>query len=330
MWEDLKARAEDVSARRILDLFDADETRAETFSCVAGSLHFDYSKTNIDVPTRDALLELADRADIVGRRDAMFSGEKINVTEGRAVLHTALRNLGGGQVMVDDQDVMPGVLETLERMEKFCLIARAGQYHDVVNIGIGGSDLGPAMAAEALRPYHDGPRIHFVSNVDGAHIADTLKDLDPKKTLVVVASKTFTTIETMTNAHTARQWMHDNGGDPTLQFVALSSNLSKTADFGIPPERVFGFEDWVGGRYSMWGPIGLSLMIAIGMQNFRAFLQGAQMMDIHFQSAQGAENMPLMLALVGVWHQAGAWLPDPRGSALRSAPAASARLFPTA
>ena len=301
MWNDLNTLAAQVGDRKILDLFD--EERADDFAVQTQFMRFDYAKTNIDAATRDALLALADSAGVSARRDAMFSGEKINETEGRAVLHTALRNLDGGPVMVDGQDVMPEVLSTLDRMAAYADEVRSGPITDVVNIGIGGSDLGPSMAVQALSPYRDGPRCHFVSNVDGAHIADVLLELDAKTTLVIVASKTFTTIETMTNARTARAWMLDGGGDPTTQFAALSTAQDKTADFGIPAERVFGFEDWVGGRYSMWGPIGLSLMIAIGPDGFRAFLRGGQEMDRHFCSAQGTENMPLMLALVGIWHR---------------------------
>ena len=199
--------------------------------------------------------------------------------------------------------------ETLDRMSGFAKAVRDGSFAgqggritDVVNIGIGGSDLGPAMAALALSPFHDGPRTHFVSNVDGADIADTLDGLDPATTLVIVASKTFTTIETMTNAETAMAWMRQSVDDPSAQFAALSSAEDKTADRGIDPSRVFGFEDWVGGRYSMWGPIGLSLMIAIGPENFREFLRGGAAMDAHFQNAPLARNMPVMLALVGIWH----------------------------
>jgi len=301
MWNTLKSKAEAVSGRAILDLFD--DARADGFTVQTQHMRFDYSKTNIDAETRDMLLELASAAGVAEQRDAMFAGENINETEGRAVLHTALRNLDGGPVLVDGEDVMPGVLETLARMESYVEQVRAGTITDVVNIGIGGSDLGPAMAVQALAPYHDGPRCHFVSNVDGAHIADTLQGLDTKTTLVIVASKTFTTIETMTNARTARAWMLDQGGDPATQFAALSTNLEKTAEFGIPAERVFGFEDWVGGRYSMWGPIGLSLMVAVGSHGFRAFLRGGQEMDTHFREAEGVENMPLMLALVGIWHR---------------------------
>ncbi|WP_299686743.1 glucose-6-phosphate isomerase [uncultured Tateyamaria sp.] len=301
MWDELKARAAAVQGRRILDLFDG--ARADGFAVETATMRFDYAKTNLDADTRDMLLALAQGAGVAARRDAMFAGAKINETEGRAVLHTALRNLDGGPVMVDGQDVMPGVLDTLARMERYATELRGSAITDVVNIGIGGSDLGPAMAAQALSPFHDGPRTHFVSNVDGAHISDVLRGLDATTTLVIVASKTFTTIETMTNARTARAWMLDHGGDPSAQFAALSTNLEKTAEFGIPAERVFGFEDWVGGRYSVWGPIGLSLMIAIGAEGFRAFLRGAQDMDRHFCAAEGLENMPLMLALVGIWHR---------------------------
>ncbi|MEL7091008.1 MAG: glucose-6-phosphate isomerase [Pseudomonadota bacterium] len=301
MWDKLKARQAQVQDRRFETLFDG--ARADDFAVETQHMRFDYAKTNIDADTRDMLLALAEQTGVAARRDAMFAGHKINETEGRAVLHTALRNLDGGPVEVDGVDVMPGVLDTLARMEAYADTVRGSDITDVVNIGIGGSDLGPAMAVQALSPYHDGPRVHFVSNVDGAHIADVLRGLDAKTTLVIVASKTFTTIETMTNARTARAWMQDHGGDPGAQFAALSTDLEKTGAFGIPAERVFGFEDWVGGRYSMWGPIGLSLMIAIGPEGFRAFLRGGQEMDRHFRAAHGAENMPLMLALVGIWHR---------------------------
>lgn len=303
MWQALQTLAN--RDLQISNLLAEDEKRASAFSATACGMLFDYSKTAIDAEARDALLRLADSADWTARRDAMFAGAKINETEGRAVLHTALRNLDGAPVLVDGMDVIPGVLETLRRMEAYAGQVRNSAITDVVNIGIGGSDLGPVMAVRALSPYHDGPRVHFVSNVDGAHISDVLRGLDAKTTLVIVASKTFTTIETMTNARTAKAWMLDQGGDPTTQFAALSTALEKTSDFGIPAERVFGFEDWVGGRYSLWGPIGMSIMLAIGAEAFRAFLSGAQAMDLHFRSAEGAENMPLMLALVGIWHRQG-------------------------
>ncbi|WP_298906071.1 glucose-6-phosphate isomerase [uncultured Aliiroseovarius sp.] len=298
---------------RLTDLFDADPDRATKYSSEAAGLYFDWSKTGLDDQAVELLLSLADDAGVAARRDQMFGGAKINDTEGRAVLHTALRAGPEAKVFVDGEDVMPGVRDTLARMRDFATRLRAGQirapgggrFRDVVNIGIGGSDLGPAMATQALSPYHDGPRVHFVSNVDGAQISDVLRGLNPAETLIMVASKTFTTIETMTNAATARDWLlRDVPADAVgLHFAALSSNLEKTAEWGIADERVFGFEDWVGGRYSMWGPIGLSLMIAIGADRFDQMLSGARAMDQHFQTAEGRANMPLMLALVGFWHR---------------------------
>ncbi|NNJ69629.1 MAG: glucose-6-phosphate isomerase, partial [Boseongicola sp.] len=307
----LKSAAMDAAKTPILDRFN-DSDRAKSFSVLAGDLLFDYSKTSMDAAGRQALIDLFEGADVSKRRDAMFTGEAINETEGRAVLHTALRNLDGGPVVVDGVDVMPGVLATLERMETFANDVRegrftgeGGQITDVVNIGIGGSDLGPAMATLALAPYHDGPRCHYVSNVDAAHIADTLRGLDARTTLVIVASKTFTTIETMTNAATAKAWMSETVANPAAQFAALSTAADKTAAFGIDETRVFGFEDWVGGRYSMWGPIGLALMIATGADSFRAFLKGGAWMDQHFRAAAPLENLPVMLALTGIWHNQG-------------------------
>lgn len=308
--ETLKSLATAQQDHCILDLFDADPNRTQGFSSSTGDMFFDYSKTQIDQDVRAALIRLCDEVDLADRREAMFTGQKINETEERAVLHTALRNLDGGPVLVDGQDVMPNVLDTLQRMRVFAEEVRGGavsgaggSFTDVVNIGIGGSDLGPVMATHALAPYHDGPRLHYVSNVDGAHIADTLRQLDPTRTMVIVASKTFTTIETMTNARTARAWMSDGGGDPAKQFAAVSSAMDKTQAFGIPEARVFGFADWVGGRYSVWGPVGLPVMIAVGSNAFDAFLRGGQAMDLHFRSADWAENMPVLLALVGIWHR---------------------------
>ncbi|WP_400088596.1 glucose-6-phosphate isomerase [Yoonia sp. R78084] len=307
MWRKLKDHHEAVASRRIETMLDA--ARAADFVAQTGDMRLDYAKTNIDAEGRALLIALLDEAGVAEKRDAMFAGAPINETEGRAVLHTALRNLDGGPVMVDGQDVMPEVLDTLARMESFANDVRSGRFKgqggkitDVINIGIGGSDLGPAMAAQALAPYHDGPRCHFVSNVDPADIAGVLRGCDPATTLVIVASKTFTTIETMTNARTAQAWMGQTVSDTGAQFAALSTAADKTAAFGIDPARVFGFADWVGGRYSMWGPIGLSLMIAVGPDAFRAFLRGAQSMDRHFQAAPWQENLPAMLALVGIWH----------------------------
>ncbi len=305
MWDVLKAAVDAGRDRSILGLFEADADRAAGFSMTALDLLFDYSKTQIDAATRDVLIGLAKAAEVDARRAAMFTGDTINETEGRAVLHTALRNLDGDPVLVDGEDVMPAVLETLARMDALATEVRGAAFTDVVNIGIGGSDLGPAMAYLALAPYRDGPRCHFVSNVDAADIADTLRGCDPETTLFIVASKTFTTIETMTNARTARAWLQDHGVSPDGRFIALSSNAKAAAEWGIPSERVLGFEDWVGGRYSMWGPIGLSLMIAIGPDGFRAFLRGGQAMDRHFRSAALHENMPVLLALVGIWHNQG-------------------------
>ncbi len=310
-FETLAAHWTTLQGRRIEDLFE-DPKRAEAFTTKAVDMVLDWSKTSLDDQAVSLLLELAQEAGLTDRREAMFSGEVINETEGRAVLHTALRASTARKIVVGGEDVIPGVQDSLKRMGDFANRLRKGQvrtpsggrFTDVVNIGIGGSDLGPAMAVRALSPYHDGPRVHFVSNVDGAHISDTLAGLNPAETLVIVASKTFTTIETMTNAATARAWIAGQVGEDAagLHFVALSSNDEKTSEWGIARERVFGFEDWVGGRYSMWGPIGLSLMIAIGPERFGEMLDGARVMDTHFRSAKGRENLPLMLALVGLWH----------------------------
>ncbi|MCK0094668.1 glucose-6-phosphate isomerase [Yoonia sp. F2084L] len=307
MWQKLRDHHARVADRRFETLVDVD--RAADFVAQTGDVRLDYAKTNIDTEGRALLIDLLEEAGVAAKRDAMFAGEPINETEGRAVLHTALRNLDGDPVLVDGVDVMPGVLDTLSRMERFADDVRLGDFAgqggkitDVVNIGIGGSDLGPAMAVQALAPYHDGPRCHFVSNVDPADIAGVLRSCDPTTTLVIVASKTFTTIETMTNARTAQAWIRQSVTDTGAQFAALSTAEDKTAAFGIDPSRVFGFEDWVGGRYSIWGPIGLSLMIAIGPEAFRAFLRGAQSMDRHFRAAEWQYNLPAMLALVGIWH----------------------------
>lgn len=308
VWSDLaahRARTKDV---RIVELL-KEPNRFDTFSASLDDMLLDFSKTSIDAQSMQMLLKLA--SGVEAKRDAMLSGEKINTSENRAVLHTALRNQSGNPVLVDGQDVMPGITDTLNRMQVFCRHVRNddisaadnGPFTDIVNIGIGGSDLGPVMATLALAPYHDGPRTHFISNVDGAHAHDVLKDLDPQRTMVIVASKTFTTIETMTNAKTAVNWLKEAiGDDHTQHLAAVSSATDKTTDFGIAPERVFGFEDWVGGRYSVWGPVGLSLMLAIGPDRFDEFLQGAFDMDTHFRSAPLEKNLPVLLALVGIWH----------------------------
>ncbi len=308
MWNALKTNHKMASDRHITELF-SDADRGAKYSVETDGLFFDFSKTNIDAQTRANLIALAQDAGVEARRTAMFAGEKINETEDRAVLHTALRNLDGPAIVVDGEDVMPGVKDGLAKMAAFCDAVRSGAFAgaggkitDVVNIGIGGSDLGPAMVVPALAPFHDGPKCHFISNVDGADLADKLAPLNPKTTLVLVASKTFTTMETMMNAKSAFDWMAKEVAEPAAQFAAISTAMEETAQFGIPAERVFGFEDWVGGRYSMWGPIGLSIMLAVGPENFTDFLRGAQAMDRHFQDAPLNENMPALLALVGIWH----------------------------
>jgi len=294
--------------------FAADRQRFARYSATLDDMLLDYSKCAVSAETLALLEKLAEAAGVAGRREAMFSGERINVTENRAVLHTALRNDAGRPVMLDGRDVMPEVEGVLNAMSRFAEGIRTGAikgaagkpFTDVVNIGIGGSDLGPAMATLALAPYHDGPRLHYVSNVDGAHLHDTLKGLDPETTLFIIASKTFTTIETMTNAGTARGWIADRLGQAAVgaHFAAVSTALDKVAAFGIDQSRVFGFWDWVGGRYSLWSAIGLPIMIAVGPENFRRFLAGAEAMDRHFREAPMRGNLPMMLGLVGFWHRA--------------------------
>ena len=293
--------------------FASDPGRFETFSLRLDDLLLDFSKCAVTAETLALLEQLARAAGVEQRRAAMFAGEAINATEGRAVLHTALRNSSGRAVKVDGADVMGDVQAVLAAMATFADGIRSGRIAgasgsritDVVNIGIGGSDLGPAMATLALAPYHDGPRAHYVSNVDGAHIADTLKGLDPASTLFIIASKTFTTIETMTNAETARRWIASALGEDAVSahFAAVSTALDKVAAFGIAEDRVFGFWDWVGGRYSMWSAIGLPVMIAIGSENFGRLLDGANAMDRHFETAPLQDNLPMMLGLIGYWHR---------------------------
>jgi glucose-6-phosphate isomerase len=295
------------------EAFAADPQRFEKFSATDADLLLDWSKCAVDAQTMDLLGKLAKAADLEGRRAAMFSGKKINITEDRAVLHTALRNLTGKGIVLDGQDVKAEVLSVLDAMGTFAVAVRSGKapgatgkkITDIVNIGIGGSDLGPAMATLALAPYHDGPRAHYVSNIDGAHIHDTLKGLSAETTLFIVASKTFTTVETMTNAETARRWVEAALGKEAVgkHFAAVSTALDLVAKFGIAADRVFGFWDWVGGRYSVWGAIGLPVMIAVGPENFRAFLDGAHAMDEHFRTAPLARNLPALMGLIGWWHR---------------------------
>jgi glucose-6-phosphate isomerase len=293
--------------------FEDDPDRFSKFTASFGDFLLDWSKCAVTAGTMKLLAELAAAAGVEARRAAMFAGEKINFTEHRAVLHVALRAPETDRILVDGTDVVPEVHSVLAAMTDFADAVRSGRARgstgrkitDVVNIGIGGSDLGPAMATLALSPYHDGPRAHFVSNIDGAHIADTLAGLDAETTLFIIASKTFTTVETMTNAETARKWVREALGPEATadHFVAVSTALDKVAAFGIAPQRVFGFWDWVGGRYSLWSAIGLPIMIAIGPENFRAFLDGAHDMDRHFATAAPLQNLPFVLGLIGYWHR---------------------------
>ncbi|MFT3988815.1 glucose-6-phosphate isomerase [Aestuariivirga sp.] len=285
--------------------FTKDPKRFQSFSARLDDLLLDYSKCAINARTMKLLAELAKAARVEEMRDKMFAGAIINTTEHRAVLHTALRNRANTPVLVDGKDVMPEVNAVLAAMARFADEIRASAITDIVNIGIGGSDLGPAMTTLALAPYHDGPRAHYVSNVDGAHIADTIKTLNPETTLFLIASKTFTTIETMTNARTARAWIAEKLGEEHVgrHFAAISTAIDKVKAFGISEDRIFGFWDWVGGRYSIWSAIGLPLMIAIGPQNFIRFLEGGFAMDRHFREAPVLENLPMLMGLIGIWHR---------------------------
>lgn len=309
----LKSTAAATRATDIRDAFEKDPQRFHAFSQSLDDLLMDYSKCAVNAEILGLLEDLAKASGLVEKRDQMFSGAPINFTEGRAVLHTALRNRANTPVMVDGRDVMPDVNAVLEAMGAFSRAIRSGEIRgatgkaitDVVNIGIGGSDLGPVMATLALAPFHDGPRLHFVSNVDGAHIADTLKILDAETTLFIIASKTFTTIETMTNAATARRFIAEALGENSVRhhFAAVSTALAKVAEFGIEESRVFGFWDWVGGRYSIWSAIGLPLMLAVGPEDFGRFLDGAHAMDQHFQTAPVRENLPALLGLLGFYQR---------------------------
>nr|WP_245304362.1 glucose-6-phosphate isomerase [Hoeflea olei] len=309
----LKSHRANGAAASLRDAFRTDPERARRYTLALDDLRMDFSKCAVTDETLDLLAALAAETGVEDRRAQMFSGEAINATERRAVLHTALRAAADADIRVDGENVVPDVHAVLEAMGRFSDGIRDGSirgatgkaFTDVVNIGIGGSDLGPVMATLALAPYHSGPSLHFVSNVDGAHVADTLAGLDPETTLVIVASKTFTTIETMTNAATARDFIVSKLGEAAVakHFAAVSTALDKVAKFGLDESRVFGFWDWVGGRYSLWSAIGLPIMIAIGRTHFADFLAGARAMDTHFRTAPVRENLPMMLGLIGVWHR---------------------------
>ena len=313
-WEALQRHHRQLGEVHLRELFAADPARGETMTCEAGDLYLDWSKHRATAETLGLLVALAERAGLRRRIDAMFGGERINVTEDRAVLHVALRAPEGSSIEAGGHDVVPEVHEVLHRMRAFADEVRSGRWlghtgrpiRNVVNLGIGGSDLGPAMAYEALLPYSDRSRtFRFVSNVDGADIAEATRDLDPAETLFIVCSKTFTTIETLTNARTARAWLLDALGDQAAvsrHFVAVSTNAEKVADFGIDPANMFGFWDWVGGRYSYPSAIGLSLMVAIGPDRFDELLAGFHLMDEHFRTAPFDRNLPVLLGLLGVWY----------------------------
>ena len=313
-WKALTAHFESAQDMDMKELFAQDAKRFESFSTRFGSdILVDYSKNLIDAETMQHLFALANETEVKSAIEAMFSGDAINKTEGRSVLHTALRNRSDKPVMVDGKDVMPAVNAVLAKMELFTHRIVSGEWKgytgkeitDVVNIGIGGSDLGPYMVTEALTPYKTRLNMHFVSNVDGTHIVETLKPLNPETTLFLVASKTFTTQETMTNAHSARDWFLAEAGDNAhvaKHFAALSTNATAVAEFGIDTDNMFEFWDWVGGRYSLWSAIGLSISLSIGFDNFAELLDGAHEMDNHFASTEFESNIPVILALIGVWY----------------------------
>ncbi|QJW90703.1 glucose-6-phosphate isomerase [Spirosoma taeanense] len=313
-YAQLLAHYDELKDRHMRDLFAEDPDRFTRFTRQFDDILLDFSKNRITAETLTLLLQLAGQAGLTDAIGKMFSGDKINRTEDRAVLHVALRNRSNTPVLVDDKDVMPEINEVLARMKRFSDRVQSGEWKgytgqaitDVVNIGIGGSDLGPVMVTEALKPYAKaGLNVHFVSNVDGVHIYETLQTVKPETTLFLIASKTFTTQETMTNAQTARQWFLENGGsegDIAKHFAALSTNRSEVEKFGIDVENMFGFWDWVGGRYSLWSAIGLSIALYVGFDNFEELLAGGHAMDQHFRDTPAEQNLPVLLALIGIWY----------------------------
>ena len=313
-WKALEIHQTELANVSIQDLFRQEKDRFKNYSLTFDNqILVDFSKNNLTRETLGLLRQLTEECGLAQAKEAMFNGEKINRTENRAVLHTALRNRANTPVFVDGKDVMPEVNAVLTKMKSFCERVISGEWKgytgkaitDVINIGIGGSDLGPYMVTEALRPYKNHLTMHFVSNVDGTHIAETLKKVNPETTLVLVASKTFTTQETMTNANSARDWFLATAKDEkhvAKHFAALSTNAKEVEKFGIDTNNMFGFWDWVGGRYSLWSAIGLSIALSIGFENFEALLSGAHEMDKHFRHAPLEQNIPTTLALVGLWN----------------------------
>lgn len=309
----LTKHKKEIAETTIKDLFKNDAERFNKFSICFEDILLDYSKNIITEKTKAILVALANECELDDAIERMFSGDVINQTEKRAVLHVALRNRSNSPIAVDGHEIMPDINAVLEKMKRFSERVISGNWKgysrkaitDVVNIGIGGSDLGPVMVTEALKPYKNHLNLHFVSNVDGTHIAETLKKVNPETTLFLIASKTFTTQETMSNANSARDWFIANGGsaeDVAKHFVALSTNEKLVTAFGIDPENMFGFWDWVGGRYSLWSAIGLSISLSVGYDNFIELLEGAHAMDKHFRKANFNENMPVILALLGIWY----------------------------
>ncbi|VAW76916.1 Glucose-6-phosphate isomerase [hydrothermal vent metagenome] len=312
-WKALKEHFDDIGELHMRRLFEEDPGRFERYTLRCDDLLVDYSKNRITDKTMHLLMQLAEESDLPDRIERMFNGERINFTENRAVLHTALRNRANTPVRVDGEDVMPGINRVLEQMRRFTESVRNGEWkgysgkriNDIVNIGIGGSDLGPVMATGALKPYGGPLKVHFVSNVDGSQISDTLAELDPETTMFLVASKTFTTQETLTNAHRARTWLLNSAEDETAvakHFVAMSTNTEEVTAFGIDVQNMFVFWDWVGGRYSLWSAIGLSIALYVGMDAFEQMLEGAHEMDKHFRHTPLQENIPVILAMLGIWY----------------------------
>ena len=313
-WQRLSEHFDANKGLTLRSLFSSDQARFEHFQLQGAGIFLDYSKNRVTSETMDLLVGLANEAELSKKIAGMFEGEVVNLTENRQALHTALRNRSGSSVLVDGEDVMPGINNVLERLRVFSDQVRSGEWKgytqdaitDVVNVGIGGSDLGPLMACEALDAFaSDRLKLHFVSNVDGSHMASTLKNLNPKTTLFIVASKTFTTQETLTNANSAKTWFLDSDAsekDVAKHFVALSTNAEKVAAFGIDTNNMFEFWDWVGGRYSLWSAIGLPIILSVGMDRFIQFLEGAHEMDEHFRTASFEKNIPVIMALLTVWY----------------------------
>ncbi|MCK5782020.1 MAG: glucose-6-phosphate isomerase [Flavobacteriales bacterium] len=312
-WEKLEKHIWETKETKIKDLFATDSDRFNKFSVVFNDILVDYSKNILTDETKKILIELAEETGLKDAIEKQFTGDKINITEDRAVLHTALRNRSNTPVLFEGEDIMPGINRVLGQMKDFSEKVISGDWKgysgksitDVVNIGIGGSDLGPLMVTEALKSYKTRLNLHFISNVDGTHVVETLKDLNPETTMFIIASKTFTTQETMTNAMSARNWFLEGAKDEkevAKHFVALSTNKKLVTEFGIEEENMFEFWDWVGGRYSLWSAIGLSISLSVGFNNFEKLLAGAHDMDNHFRNTEFDQNIPVILALIGVWY----------------------------